>query len=181
MNWNKLNYFSKSEFKCNTDLIDFSLMQSIDWLRKDYGKPMHPSPVKGAIVRFGGSTKSRHYVGKDEEHIERKTTGIDIFPEGCPIHFYTSALISRSFNGIGVYLDTNGIDGEPWIMFHLDIRARGFTLDVPLIWIAEKIYNPETGELKTEYRYPQINPEYWKLLQDERLYEFKVRNTPTTG
>ena len=168
--WEKIRYFKPSEFADDCELVDPELFYRLDFLREQYGASIYPSPVKGALARIGGSKTSQHFVGHNVDTITRQSTGVDVFPTGLPIRFYTNALRIGGINGIGMYLDTTGIDGKPWVMFHFDIRKLGFKIGVPLIWIAEKVICPETHKLKTKYRYPQLQPEYWSLLKDERLY-----------
>jgi len=175
INWKNIHHFVPSEFPQDPELAEPRLIYTLDKLRESYGAPIYPSPVKGALARFGGSQTSQHYVGEDENHIVRNSSGIDIFIEGVPIHFFTCCIRHMCIKGIGVYLDTNGADGKPWVMFHIDVRELGYKINVPLLWIAEKVVCPENNKLKTKYRYPQLKPEYWSLLQDERLYNVRKR------
>lgn len=177
MNWSKIKHFSKAEFNCDTELLNPFALQALDKLRELYGKPIYPSPVKGAVVRFGGNPKSQHYVGEDKNHIIRHSKAIDIFPTGVPIEFLTYVLNSGLFSGIGMYLDTTGIDGKPWVMFHLDIRNKGFKPGVSLVWIAIKKLSQKTHNLKTLYHYPQINSSFWRFLKNEQMYQNRVKSS----
>jgi len=133
---------------------------------------MYPSPISGTLARSTGSQTSQHHVGPKEKPF-RKSTASDIFCEGVPFSNYSSILASRLFKGIGIYLDTKGPDGKPWVMFHVDIRPSGFNSNSPLIWIVEKVYDPLKDETVDKYRFPQADPKYWKLFNDERLYRDK--------
>lgn len=167
--WNDISFFTPEEFTHDPSIYaDPQLIYTLDKLRLRLGEKIYPSPVDGAFVRFDGSETSQHYVGP-EEAIIRKTTAIDFFPEGIPVHTYT-CLVSQFFvRGIGIYLDTVGIDGNPWVMFHMDIREKGYK-GSPLIWFCEK------KEGKNKYYYPQVNEADWKFLQDGRLYIRKEFN-----
>lgn len=163
INWEEIKYFKPREFSVNPDKYAHpQLIHTLDRFRLILKERIFPSPVTGAFARFDGSKNSQHYVGSKENPI-RKTTAIDIFPEGIPIHIYTCLLNQFFVKGIGIYLDTNGIDGLPWVMFHMDIRKKGFN-SFPLIWFCLK----ERG--KNKYYYPQSNPNYWSFLKDERMY-----------
>jgi len=177
INWNKINHFVPAEFPEDPELAEPKLIYALDKLREAYGNIVHPSPVSGALARFGGSKTSQHYVGEDTEHVTQNTQGIDVFPEGIPISFYSCAIRQKCIKGVGVYLDTTGLDGKPWIMFHIDVRKLGYKIGVPLIWIAEKKRCPDTNKIKTKYRYPQLHAEHWNLLKDGRLYNDRTRES----
>ena len=164
IDWAQILYFAPDEFPENPKHADPTLIYRLDHTRRYLAKAVYPSPVKGALARFTGSEHSQHYA------VDRLSTGIDVFCEGVPIQNYNTILGLRYFNGIGIYLDTNGVDSQPWIMFHLDIRKVGFMIDVPLIWICNKM------DGKNIYHYPQLNPEYWRFLQDERLYVARTKS-----
>jgi hypothetical protein len=167
IDWKHIHFFTKSEFNEDPDkYADPTLIYTLDKFRLTFGERIFPSPVEGAFVRFDGSKTSQHYVG-DKENPIRKTTAIDFFPEGTPIEVYTYLLTNFLIKGIGIYLDTKGNDGLPWIMFHMDIREKGFKA-FPLIWFCKK----EKGINK--YYYPQNNSKYWSFLTDERMYKRKV-------
>ncbi len=170
INWDNVDHFELDEFSEDPELAESELIYTLDYARRLHGKKVRLSPVKGAFIRFGGSSGSQHFVGENKYNIERKSTAIDIFPEGTPIEFYSILLRVREIRGIGIYLDTNGVDGQPWIMFHIDIRECGFKVDVPLIWITIKTHGKNT------YLYPQLKSEYWSLLQDDRLYENRIKH-----
>jgi len=173
INWSDITKFKKEDFSEDPDkYAEPELIYRLNYFRIKYGLPIYPSPVSGALARFDDGT-SQHSVKK-----WRLSNAVDVFPEGYPIQVYNYALSLRLFNGIGIYLDTTGLDGFSWIMFHFDIRDTGYANGIPLIWIAEKIM--ENGELITKYRYPQIEPKYWSLLKDDRLYKYKkfgIRST----
>ena len=170
IDWAQILYFAPDEFPENPKHAEPTLIYRLDHTRGYLDKAVYPSPVKGALARFTGSEHSQHYA------VDRLSTGVDVFCEGIPIQNFYTILGLKYFNGIGVYLDTNGVDGQPWIMFHLDIRPIGFKIDVPLLWIVIKIKDKITGKVKTKYKYPQLNPEYWSLLRDERLYMARTKS-----
>lgn len=162
IDWLFTKNFSKNEFSEDPNkFADPVLIHSLQELRNELGSSIYPSPVKGALARNYGSKKSQHYVGDYLKPV-RKSTAIDIFPEGRPIDCLVACLSNENINGIGVYLGTTGVDGLPWIMFHIDIRP--IDGKIPLIWIADK---------NNRYYYPQSDPSKWKLLQDERMIQLK--------
>lgn len=170
INWERVYKFSPKEFSEDPNKhAEPLLMYSLGDTRRTYGKRMFPSPVKGALARFTGKTTTQHYA------VGKRSKASDIFPEGVPFNFYFTVLSMNLFRGIGVYLDTKGPDGLPWIMFHLDIRKSGFTNELPLIWIVENIYDPTKGRHVDKYRYPQFDSSYWNLFNDQRLYTFRER------
>jgi len=166
INWDDITKFKPGDFSEDPDkYAEPELIYRLNAFRLKLGCIMHPSPVTGALARFSGG-KSQHVVQNGE-----KSKATDQFPEGIPFATYSLALVLKLFKGIGVYLDTTGPDGNPWIMFHFDIRPIGFNYDTPLIWIAEKV--KIGNEVVTKYRYPQYESKHWKLFQDEKLYRFK--------
>ena len=161
--WNDISFFTPGEFTHDPSIYAKpQLIYTLDQFRLRLGEKIYPSPAEGAFVRFNGSENSQHYVGQEKSPI-RKSTAIDIFPEGIPINVFLGLMNLFFVKGIGIYLDTTGIDGKPWIMFHMDIREKGFK-SYPLIWFCVK----ENG--KNSYYYPQNNSEYWSFLKDERMY-----------
>jgi hypothetical protein len=101
--------------------------------------------------------------------VVRKSTAIDVFPEGTPVLFYSHLLRHKQINGIGIYLDTNGVDGKPWVMFHFDIRPVGLP-NMPLVWIVKKISG------KQKYFYPHKDKSLWNLLNDEKFFAYRQKN-----
>lgn len=177
INWNNVYKLSPGEFPEDPDkYAEPVLIYSLGDLRQFLQKRMFPSPVSGALARFGGSETSQHYVGPKND-IQRKATGCDVFCEGVPFETYTILLASKLFNGIGIYLDTNGPDGMPWVMFHLDMRFKGFTEILPLIWIVKKEWDTTKHELVDKYRYYQSIPNYWSLLNNEKFFRDKQFNS----
>jgi hypothetical protein len=157
INWNEIKHFSPSEFPEDPDkYAEPELIHTLDEIRAAHNKPIYPSPVSGALARFGGSETSQHYA------IGRKSTGVDIFPECVPIQFMLLLMKFENIKGIGVYRDTRGINGTPWAMFHIDIREKGFNDLEPLVWIAIKDFNNQT-----KYLYPQVNNNHWELFNNK--------------
>lgn len=157
INWSLINHFSPSEFPDDPDTnADEKVIIALDTYRRQLGQRVFPSKVKGALARFGGSEKSQHYA------VGRKSTAVDFFCEGVPISNLMLLIKLNVFRRIGVYLDTNGNDGLPWVMFHGDLKP--ISPGGSTIWVVEKV----NGEDK--YRYPQRTSQYWKLLSDPRMY-----------
>lgn len=165
INWKKVYKFSPGEFPEDPNqFAEPKLIYSLDEARMMHDRRIYPSPVKGALARFDPlGKKSQHYVDLERGRLSK---AVDFFPTGMAISMYHVLMAGGKFQGIGIYLDSTGPDGEPWVMFHADIREVGFRQHVPLLWFAEK---DEKDEWK--YRYPQMDPQYWELFQDKRLYE----------
>lgn len=168
IDWDKVKYFSPEEFSENPDkYANSNLIYKLDDFRKLLGNPIYPSPVSGALARYKiGSTKSMHYVNDAQ-----KSRAIDIFPEGIPIEIFTMLIHCNLFNGIGIYLHGVGVDGSPWVRFHVDIREKGFK-ESPLIWIVDK----DLITKKEIYYYPQLKNTFWGLLKDDRLYKKRIKH-----
>lgn len=174
INWNDIKNFSSTEFPEDPNkYANPELIYVLQDLRVLYNMKIYPSPVSGALARFTGSITSQHYVGSKTEPT-RLSTGIDVFPEGVPFAFLCTVLKIPTILGIGIYIDTNGPDGKPWVMFHLDIRRKGFTKDIPLIWVAKKIN--EGNQVKTKYYYPQTTVSKWAYLTAPIFYKLKIKN-----
>jgi hypothetical protein len=168
INWDIVENFKPYEFIDDTDMVEPELIYSMDSLRNRAKNRIFPSPVRGSMVRFDGSETSQHYA------VGRLSTAIDIFCEGYPMVSFIEILNTKNFNGIGVYVDTNGPDGKPWTMFHIDIRKRGFDDTHPLIWVSRvEIVNRKK---KRKYYYPQTHSQYWSLLHDNRMFEPRYKS-----
>ena len=181
IDWHQIKYFTPSEFSEDPDKYLLpKFIYALDTYRGKLGNnQILPSPVSGALARISGSHNSRHYIGSSFTNPERKSTAVDIFCEGIPFENYQILLASRLFKGIGVYLDTIGPDGKPWVMFHIDQRAKGYSDQFPMIWVVEKI------DHINKYRYPQKQFRFWKLFDNHRLFINKKygysETTPETG
>jgi len=165
INWNNVYKLSPGEFSEDPDkYAEPELIYSLGKLRKLVGVRVFPSPVSGALARTYGSKNSQHYA------VDRLSTASDVFIEGVPMDILTLILFSGLFRGIGVYLDTTGPDGLPWVMFHIDLRLRKNTH--PLIWIYQKVKT--NSGIVTMYRYPQSDSQFWSLLNDPRFFKNKM-------
>ena len=159
IDWLKVKNFDPSEFSENPSFAEPELIYSLNTLRTLTGKAIYPSPVKGALARFNGNVNTQHYA------INRLSTACDIFCAGTPIINFITILGSKLFSGIGIYLSTTGIDGKPWVMFHLDIRKN---TGKPIIWFVKKVVT-DNG-VSNLYCYPHRDLKYWSLFQNDRLY-----------
>ena len=166
INWDDITKFKKDDFPEDADkFAEPELIYRLNFFRIKLKKHIFPSTVVGALARFDNGN-SRHTV-----KLNRKSKAVDVFPEGIAIETYLFAMSLGLFNGIGMYLDTIGLDGKPWVMFHLDIRNVGYDYGNPLIWIGEKV---KIGKkYVTKLRYPQYDPKYWKLFQNDKFYSDK--------
>lgn len=168
IDWKTVYKLSAREFSEDpNEHAEPKLIYSLGFLRKLTNEKMFPSPAPGALARMEGRNSSQHFA------VGRKSTASDVFCEGIPIANVFSILSSKWFNGVGIYIDTIGPDGLPWIMFHLDLRPIGFDTETPLIWITEKEYDFKKGKTVTKYRYPQSDPKYWKLLNNPKFFREK--------
>ena len=126
-----IRYFEPSEFSEDPDVFaEPQLIININEYRNLLMSKVFPSPMGGALARFDDKAKgSEHYA------VNRKSTAIDVFPEGSILNAWMVALTSRLWTGIGVHFDTTYKD-KHWCMLHLDNREK------PLIWyrINEKDY-----------------------------------------
>ena len=169
MNWNQIKYFNKKEFHGCADLLEDQVIHNLDKLRVLLKERIYPSPVKGAISRFGGSKTSQHYVGIPGEPAIRKSTAIDVFIEGIPFLNFSDIINTKLFSGIGIYMDTNGPDGLPWIMFHVDLRE-SYRVGNPLVWICTKDISGDN-----KYYYPDSDSSHWKLLMKRAFFTERVK------
>lgn len=114
-----LKHFQRDEFPNGVlENIDNELVLGLDEYRQRLGHPLVPSPLAGAWYRKDGSKTSRHYA------VGRLSDAGDVFPQ-CDIRdALLVALHCDWWGGIGVYLDTNGPNGKPQPMLHLDLRPQ---------------------------------------------------------
>jgi len=118
INWGLIEFFTPGEFSEDPNLYaEPQLIMNLDEYRRQLGRRVHPSPVKGALARLDGSTTTEHYA------VGRKSTAVDIFPEGSILEAWTLALVSGLWGGIGVYFDTK-YAYKPHCMLHLDLRKK---------------------------------------------------------
>jgi len=166
IDWSEIPNFSRREFVVDPDrYIEPFLIYRLQDFRTRYGRRVFPSPVSGAIARTNGSKTSQHFIG-DWDNPTRKSTAIDIFPEGKAIHYALAAMQMVGLNGIGVYLNTKGPDGQPWVMLHIDIRRLPANAHGPVFWVVDREGN---------YRLPYKSPEHWKLFLDPKLYADRTK------
>lgn len=119
MDWNKINNFTKGEFPEDPEqFADLQLIRNLDKFRDILNCRLFPSPRSGALARFDIEAEtSQHYA------VDRKSTGVDAFPD-CPIwKAWMHAVSCGLWKGIGVYFDTY-YKNKPWNMLHLDIRKQ---------------------------------------------------------
>ena len=108
-----IRHFKESEFPAGElGLADPRIIQALDEFRHRLGKPIEPSPVKGALARPDGEAKgSRHYAHN------RLSDAVDVFPQCNIADAWLLAVTSGLFGGVGFYLDT-----KPGPLLHLDLR-----------------------------------------------------------
>lgn len=160
IDWKRVPNFHPDEFPEDPDrYADPKLIYTLQAYRTRINQAVYPSPVKGALARFGINTTSQHSA------VDRKSRAVDVFAEGVPVSNFACLITVPEIMGIGIYLDTNGPDAAPWIMFHMDIRGVGFTADVPLVWICKKVQG------RNKYYYPQKDPAHWSLLRQDNMYQ----------
>ena len=169
IDWSKVYKLKASEFPEDPDLhADPSLIYALGGLRSSLkDELLLPSPARGALARFDGSKTSQHYA------VGRFSTACDIFCTGVPNDAYKLILANPFFKGIGIYLDTKGPDGLPWIMFHVDIRRESLPGNKPLVWIVKKEINPVTHKKADSYYYPHKDHNLWDLLNASTFFKNK--------
>jgi hypothetical protein len=140
--------FSPGEFSEDPDKFAHpELLTKAQEFRNILGAKIFPSKKEGALARSYGNQTSMHYVMK--VYGEHFSKAWDIF---CNTHIFkawTVALNCNLWTGVGVYFDTNGNNGKPWPMLHLDLRPK------PLIWYRDK----------GEYFYPHLSKTFYTDLQ----------------
>ena len=98
--------------------------------------------------RTGGSKTSEHYA------VGRLSTAGDIFPaRGKVLRLWIILQNIEWVGGLGLYLDVNGPDGQPWIMLHYDLRESK---------------NERTFWIRDAYKYTllHLNPDkFWHLFK----------------
>ena len=147
--FSRIRHFAPSEFpEGELPFTEQLLLETLDTWREAIGKPIHPSPVKGALARPEIAEGSEHAAKG------RKSRAVDVFPEGNWFDAWISAVSFNGWGAVGVYFDTHFQD-RPWAMLHLDIRPRG--PNGPLLWARIE---------KTQYVYPGKNPAERRLFQE---------------
>lgn len=124
--WEVINNFSPTEFVDDVNLAESKLIMSLDEFREYIDSPIHPSPVKGSLVRLDPeSSYSRHYA------VGRLSDAVDVFCDADPAVVWHKAVSCGLWGGIGIYFDTT-FQNKEHFMFHLDCRPR--PIDGPIIW-----------------------------------------------
>lgn len=117
------------DYEIPLNLIDARVILNLQKLRNIFGKPIVPTRVKAGWARIDGSRTSQHYA------LGRLSTAGDIFPElGYCMSCWLATQQIPEIKGIGLYLDTNGIDGKFWPMMHFDLRKT----EKRVFWIRDK-------------------------------------------
>ena len=116
--------------------IDLSLTHAdvvltLQAIRTAGGFAVYPGPHQSNWGRSYGSETSRHYA------IDRLSDAGDVFPaRGHALDFWLIAQEFLKVGALGLYLDTRGIDGQPWVMVHFDLRE----YDRRVMWIRDGDY-----------------------------------------
>lgn len=155
IDWQKVPNFNKTNFPEDPDKYAApQLLYNLQTQREIIGKPIIPSPVKGALARTSPNQESSQHYSEPEMGILSKA--VDVFPVGDPLDNLFFALTSQLWGGIGVYFDTI-YGGKAWIMFHLDLRelGTGHSKNCALIWFREN----------GEYHYPQYQDNIERMLR----------------
>lgn len=149
LDFSLVDYFSRGEFPSDVlKHVEADLVLGLSEYRKRLGKQVQPSSVVAGWYRQGGRKGSRHYA------IERLSDAGDVFPQ-CDIR--DALLVAMGcdwWGGIGVYLDTNGNDGTPQPMLHLDSREER------VIWMRYQ------GRYIYPLRSESEREEFWKRLSE---------------
>lgn len=116
-------HFAPGEFGLWYPLVSGDTLSKLFLLRERWGRPIHVSPVDGALGRIDDS-ESQHNI----LHTVGVVKALDVFPEGSngPVTREESDRFGKlaravGFTGIGLYSDTF-FRGRAWRMVHLDTR-----------------------------------------------------------
>jgi len=118
-----IKWFSPQENWGNVEKVSPELITALDIFRSAHGKPVHISPVDGAVYadNQGHLSNSWHYI------IEGRNThsmAADIFPEESLIKAWLLAIKMARFGGVGLYPFAAWQQPKKNLlgMLHLDIR-----------------------------------------------------------
>lgn len=150
----KLDHFSATEWPDHeTTLahVHSGLILSLESFRHEFcDVPLTPSPVTAGWYRLDGSETSQHYA------VGRLSLAGDLFPKHDARRVFLLAMTCGLFTGIGFYNDTNGPDGTPKYMIHVDKRTKGGRV----VWVRDN----------GEYLYPANGGEqekrFWEVLSN---------------
>lgn len=139
------NFPEFARYNTPLHLLDRNIVLTLQSLRTRSGIPIHPSPHPEAWARTSGNVSSRHYA------VGRLSDAGDVFPaRGKAMELWLVAQQYERIGGLGLYSDTTGIDGFPWIMMHLDLRPSTRTF-----WVREN----------GRYWYLHFEPrEFWRAI-----------------
>src|SRR6056297_816453 len=133
------------------DAIDLSLTDArtvitLQAMRSQGGFSIWPGLKQANWGRIYGSETSEHYA------VGRLATACDVFPaKGKVIRFWSLCQEQAEVGGMGLYLDTKGPDGSPWMMTHFDLRQKP-----RLMWVRNG----------GEYWYDVSDPvKFWSLIR----------------
>jgi len=106
-----------AQYNLPLELVNASLLITLQDIRDETGIPITPSPVHDGWARTDGSQASRHYA------VGRLSDAGDVFAErGLGAKLFFKMIEVPNIGGLGIYVDTNGLDGNPQIMVHFDLR-----------------------------------------------------------
>ena len=147
MDFGVIRRFVPSEFPGKAlEYLDESIVRVLDEYAVFLKHPVHLTTLEAGFYRFGGSERSRHWVGPapsivtGREDVRRLSTAVDVFPFCDTGEAFEAAVNCREFGGIGIYYDTK-YGGKDRTMFHFDLRER------PLWWcrVGGIYYYPANG------------------------------------
>lgn len=108
-------------------LLDCNLILTLQSLRERSQILIWPSPNPEGWARLVGNVKSRHYA------VDRLSDAGDVFPKrGRAMELWVIAQQYERIGGLGLYSNTTGPDGYPWVMMHFDLRPSARTF-----WVRE--------------------------------------------
>lgn len=143
-----LDHFSATEWpdhQTTLTYMDFSLILALDAFRREFcNVPLTPSPVIAGWYRLDGSKTSQHYA------VGRLSLAGDLFPKYDARRVFLLAMTCGLFTGIGFYNDTNGPDGNPQYMIHVDKRTKGGRI----VWARDNgdyVYPANGGEQERRF------------------------------
>jgi len=137
-----------AQYELPLHLVNAEVVSVLQRLRDMSGIPITPSPVPEGWARTSGSVGSRHYA------VGRLSDAGDVFPaRGRLLECWIRAQQIQEIGGLGLYIDTNGPDGLPWPMMHLDLRQTA----TRTFWIRTE---------KIAYHYLHSSPvTFWRMFK----------------
>jgi len=146
------NFPEFAEYGIPLELVSASLLVTLQGIRDKTGIPITPSPVHDGWARTDGSKTSRHYA------VGRLSDAGDVFAaRGRGLDLWLRLIETSNIGAIGLYADTNGPDGSPWLMIHLDLRSAR----QKVLWVRDERY----------VYFHQDRVDFWRVVSEIIKFE----------